>query len=571
MNVWQVMTGILGVYAFITGVYYFRYIRPVLLQDATPSKHRVFSRDVDGRETMELEQALTDWQQTFDAIIDPVLVLDTDLVIVKGNKAARLLLARNGEPIEGKPCHTFFAGEENPCSICPIQVRVAQNGAIHQDVRHQYLNKVFNISCAPIYQQGEIVGYIHSAKDISHQRQLEKQLIQAHKMDAIATLAGGIAHDFNNILGAILGNTDLLLYRIPDEKLNTTAEPVPITFEEITDHLLSIKRAGNRAKELVTQILAFSRQTSSRRRTMDVAPLVKECCKLLRASLPSTIDLQTTIPTQTGYILADPTQVQQMLMNLCNNSAQAMDKGMGTIDVSLREIVIGEAELKRYPDLHRGKYIALAVRDTGKGIPEDVVSRIFDPFFTTKEVGYGSGMGLAVIHGIVLAHDASIDVQSSQRKGSVFTVFFPVVADAESRSEGVLPALPTGRETILFVDDEEEIVVMRTRMLEYLGYKVITAYSGDEALSCFKRGKEKIDVLITDQTMPRMTGLQLAERLRRQNQYLPIILCSGYSDAISPEETERIGINRFIAKPVDMRQLATAIRELLMNRKTESV
>ncbi|WP_051309895.1 hybrid sensor histidine kinase/response regulator [Desulfogranum japonicum] len=571
MGIWQVMTALLGLYTLITVLYFLRRLQLTRNTEMEPVQHSVFSQDADLVGTEGLQQALTDWQQTFDAIIDPVLVLDTDLVIVKGNKAAKLLLGHNGESLEGKHCYNLFSGKDSPCSICPVKAQARNNVISQQDIRHQYLGKVFNVSCAPIHQQGRVVGYIHSAKDISHQRQLEKQLIQAHKMDAIATLAGGIAHDFNNILGAILGNADLLLYRMPDGNRNIASELPPITFEEITEHLLSIKRAGNRAKELVTQILAFSRQTSNRRKLIDIAPLIKECCKLLRASLPSTIELKSSIPSQTGNILADPTQIQQMLMNLCNNSAQAMDNGMGTIEVSLRQTDIGEAELKRYPDLHIGKYITLAVRDTGKGIPEDVVSRIFDPFFTTKEVGYGSGMGLAVIHGIVVAHDASIDVQSNQGTGSVFTVFFPMVMDEERQAEDVLTSLPTGRETILFVDDEEEIVVMRTRMLEYLGYKVIAAHSGDEAISCFERGEEEINVLITDQTMPRMTGLQLAEKVRKRLPYLPIILCSGYSDAISPEEIERIGIDRFIAKPVDMRQLATAIRELLKSRKTESL
>ena len=267
-----------------------------------------------------------------------------------------------------------------------------------------------------------------------------------------------------------------------------------------------------------------------------------------------------------GMIHADPAQVQQVLMNLCTNAVQAIGEKAGEIEVSLREVETGAAEKLRYHDLQPGRYVVLSVRDTGRGIPEEMLERIFDPFFTTREVGEGSGMGLAVLHGIIVSHDGVIDVSSEPGRGSVFTVFLPRVQNPDGNEEDQMSAMPRGTETILFVDDEEDIVLMRTRMLSYLGYRVLPATGPEQALSLFADNRGRIDLLITDHTMPRMTGLQLAAAISAGRPELPIILCSGYSEAVSPEEAEQAGVRRFLAKPVDMRMLAIAIRELLPER-----
>ena len=515
---------------------------------------------------LALQRSLNEWWHTFDAVIDPILILDTDLTIVKGNRAALQLLSVNGSGIEGKKCYQLFAGSETPCPMCPIQTVCHEKTNRQHEIIHRYVGRTFSVSCAPIINDDRIVGFVHSAKDVSHQRNLEKRLVHASKLEAISTLAGGIAHDFNNILGAILGNADLLLYRLPIQKAgdNPFGGP-PITYEEIADHIQAIKRAGNRAKDLVGQILAFSRQATNQRRNLLIAPVVKEVCRLLRASFPATIELKVSVAQDIGMIYADPGQIQQVLMNLCTNAAQAIENEIGVIEVSLRESETGRAEQLRYNDLEPGKYVVLTVKDTGRGIPPETLERIFDPFFTTREVGDGSGLGLAVIHGIIISHDGVIDVKSELNKGSVFTVFFPRVQEAAGEDDEIV-LLPRGTETILFVDDEEDIVKMRTGMLSYLGYRLLPATSPEQALSYFAKGKEHIDLLITDHTMPRMTGLQLATRINAMQPDLPIILCSGYSEAVTPEEAQKAGVRRFLAKPVDMRLLANAIREILPHK-----
>jgi Signal transduction histidine kinase len=454
------------------------------------------------------------------------------------------------------------------CPLCPAQTVQHERKPHRQEITQRYLGRTFAVSCSPLFHADRIVGFIYSAKDISVQRNLEKRLVHAHKLESIATLAGGIAHDFNNILGAILGNADLLLYRLPDkEGRGESSMGPPITYEEIGEHVQAMRRAGNRAKDLVAQILAFSRQSTNQRRGLLIAPVIKESCRLLRASLPATIELKVEIADTVGMIYADPGQMQQVVMHLCTNAAQSLENKTGTIEVSLREIETGRAEQLRYHDLMPGTICC----PDGHGTParacrREMLERIFDPFYTTREVGEGSGMGLAVLHGIIVSHDGVIDVKSEVGKGSVFSVFFPRLQDVAGEEGEQTVAMPRGTETILFVDDEEDIVSMRTRMLSYLGYRVLPATSPEQALGYFTRGEERIDLLITDHTMPRMTGLQLAAEINALYPDLPIILCSGYSEAVTLEEALEAGVRRFLAKPVDMRLLALAIRELLPNR-----
>lgn len=515
-----------------------------------------------------LQRVSDEWQYTFDAIMDPVLILDSELRVIKANSAAVQLLSVDGAVLEGRTCHSLFSGSDTPCPFCPIPNVYLENKPHCQEITHRYLGRTFSVSCSPLFDEGRIVGFVYSAKDISHQRNLEKRLVHAHKLESIATLAGGIAHDFNNILGAILGNTDLLLYRLPKQGGGQVEDFLgpPLTTEELIEHLQAVKRAGNRAKDLVAQILAFSRQSGTQRRNLLIAPVVKETCRLLRSTLPTTMDIRVSVPDGIGMIYADPSQIQQVVMHLCTNAAQSLDNQSGTIEVSLRQAETGKAEQLRYHDLEPGCHVVLTIKDTGRGMTQETLERIFDPFFTTREVGQGSGMGLAVLHGIIVAHDGVIDVSSTLGVGTVFTIFFPCVADNKDVEDNQGNAMPRGSETILFVDDEEDIVNMRTRMLTHLGYRVLPASTPEQAVQYFVQGKERIDLLITDHTMPRMTGLQLAAKVSALQPGLPIILCSGYSEAVTAEEAQRCGVRRFMAKPVDMRLLALAIREILPKR-----
>ncbi len=516
-----------------------------------------------------LHCSVHEWQSTFDAISDPVTILDQDMVIVVANKAAHELLSPDGEEVVGRNCYALFAAGSKPCRNCPAAA-ASYDGATHeQKMEHNYLGKTFLVSCSPVVDGKEILGFVHTARDITQEKNLKKQLIQAQKMEAIATLAGGIAHDFNNILGAILGNADLLLYRIPPPRQDKNSAPAGdpgITLQDVRVNLQAIKKAGNRAKELVSQILTFSRQTQTQRRNVLVTPVIKEAIKLLRASLPANIEINFRVDKDIDHIYADLTRVHQVFMNLCTNAAQAMKEKGGRLDVSLRSIEAGPEELKRYPELQPGRYVALAVQDTGHGMSKEVMNRIFDPFFTTRDVGEGTGMGLAVIHGIVSAHEGVIDVQSEKGKGSVFTVFFPAVKEADVEVKDVVLGLPRGNEKILFVDDKEDIVKMSTRMLEYLGYQVYVARSGDQALAMIKAEAADIDLVITDYSMPGITGLQLAEKIIKIRKELPVILCSGFSEAAIVDEASKTINCRFLPKPLDMNVLARTIREILSGR-----
>jgi len=509
-----------------------------------------------------------EWRRTFDAIRNPVLILDADLAIIKANAAALELLGNGtADEIAGRRCHELFSGSDQLCRVCPAKIALENGTAQDLVVEHSFLGKVFQVSCVPILEDGELLGYVHTARDITIQRNLEQKLVQAQKMEAIATLAGGIAHDFNNILGAILGNADLLLYKFPESGTgDLPMQGEPPTVKEITEHVIAIKRAGIRAKDLVSQILAFSRQNIGSKKRIVITPVIKEGIKLLRSSLPATIDIQTEIGPEIGPIDIDPTQIHQVLMNLVTNAAQALGNTPGRITIILQELEAGPEECRRYHDLIPGKYVVLSVSDTGHGIPDHLLKRVFDPFFTTRDVGEGTGMGLAVIHGIVVSHGGTIDVSSSDGEGTVFTLFFPRADKEEEGSVDAVTNMPRGNETILFVDDEEDIVRMRSRMLEYLGYRVFSAASGQEALEIFRREKGIIDLVITDQTMPKMTGLMLAEEIGKIDNRIPIVLCSGYSEAVTTDEANRVGIRRFLAKPLDMHQLSVSIRELLPTR-----
>ena len=375
------------------------------------------------------------------------------------------------------------------------------------------------------------------------------QLRQAQKMEAIGTLTGGITHDFNNILAAIIGYTDLAIIDIPDGS-------------KARYNLLEAKKAIRRAKELVNQILTFSRQSEQKLIPVKISIIIKEALKLLRASLPTTIEIHKHIERDTGTIKADPTQVHQVLMNLCTNAGHAMrENGGGILDVRLRNVSISK---KSEIDLDPGPYVKLTVSDTGHGITPDVLERIFDPYFTTKEKGEGTGLGLSLVHGIVKDHGGTITVESEPEKGTTFHIFFPRIEEAEKGADKVAEEpLPNGQERILFIDDEFALVDIGKQMLEYLGYKVTTKTDSLEALKLFQEQPHEFDLVITDMTMPNMTGEKLAKELMRIRPDVPIILCTGFCGQITEENAKEIGIKEFAMKPLVMEDLAKTIRKVL--------
>jgi len=379
---------------------------------------------------------------------------------------------------------------------------------------------------------------------------LEAQLQQSQKMEAVGTLAGGIAHDFNNILTPLMIRTEMAQLETPDET------PVKRYLDEIF-------KASDRARELVRQILIFCRQSNQERMPLKISVIVKEALKLLRASLPSTIEIHQKIEGHSGKILADPTQIHQVLMNLCTNAGHAMREKGGVLEVNLRDEYLDSEGVAGIHDLSPGPYFRLTVRDTGHGIDKTVMERIFDPYFTTKEKGEGTGMGLSVVHGIVTSYGGAITVDSQPGKGCTFEVFFPKIetwTPAETENAG---PLPTGTERILFVDDEEVMVETTKGMLEHLGYKVVARTSSIETLEVFRNYPERFDLVITDMTMPKMTGDELARELLKIRPDMPIILCTGFNEKIDEEKAKEVGIREFVMKPTVMREMAMTIRNVL--------
>jgi len=402
-------------------------------------------------------------------------------------------------------------------------------------------------------REGKVSGAQAIVEDISERKNLEGQLLQAQKMEAIGTLAGGIAHDFNNILTAILGYVELAVLELSaDSKLKYNLE--------------QSLQAAHRAKDLVRQILAFSRQGKQERKPLDICPVVKESLKMLRASLPSTIEIrQNFAEGDLGIIEADPTQIHQILMNLCTNAAHAMEEKGGVLTVSLSKAEIGQEASVAYGGIKPNQYLRLRVSDTGHGMTPEIKKRIFDPYFTTKEIGKGTGLGLAVVHGIVKSHGGEIEVSSEPGQGTDFDIFFP----RSDRAKGVLdgaqnsPLTMTGNERILFVDDERTIAEIGEKMLQRLGYEVAVRTSSIEALELFRGQPDRFDLVITDMTMPNMTGDKLAQEIMKIRPEIPVILVTGFSEQMTEEKAKSLGIREYVMKPPVINDFARAIRKAL--------
>jgi len=398
-------------------------------------------------------------------------------------------------------------------------------------------------------EKGEMYAVLGVSIDISEQKGLEAQLRQAHKMESIGTLAGGIAHDFNNILGIILGNTELAMDDVPEWN------PARLNLEEV-------RTASLRAKDVVRRLLSFARKTNLEKKPTNIIPIIKESLKLLRSSIPASIEIRQNIPKDIDTILADSTQINQVFINLCTNADYAMPDG-GVIVVTLKNVELDEDTSSQYPDLNPGRYVNLAVRDTGHGISQEEIDRIFDPYFTTKEIGKGTGMGLAVVHGIVKDHDGTIIVESEPGKGTTFNIFFPVVEAAAVVEIETEEKLPAGDERILFIDDEESIAKLGRQRLERMGYKVEATTSPIEALALFRSQPDKFDLVITDLTMPEMTGDKLVKEILNIRSDMAVILCTGFSEKIDEKKAKEIGAADYLEKPLEKRDFAFKVRKVL--------
>ena len=404
--------------------------------------------------------------------------------------------------------------------------------------------------------KGTTLSVVAHIKDITDKKQMKQRLIQSEKMEAIGTLAGGIAHDFNNILSGIMGYAQLGTMNIDQPG-------------KVNRHLEQIIKGAIRAGELVQQILTFSRQSEYEKRPLKAALVIKEALKLIRASIPAFIEIKEDIDSK-SIILADPSQIHQIVMNLCTNAYHAMLETKGTLSISLKDINISDQENFWGPDVSPGDYLKLEVCDTGHGMDEQLLKKIFDPYFTTKEIGKGTGLGLAMVQGIVEEHNGYIFINSEIGEGSRFSILFPVI-ESPTDKDCLIPSekeiLPKGTERIMIVDDEESILFSTRELLEDCGYKVTAFSDGQQAFHAFKQNPDQYDLIITDMTMPKMTGDELALEILKIRPGLPMILCTGYSDRISEDRALKIGICRFVQKPLISQELTVLVRSVLIDTR----
>jgi PAS domain S-box-containing protein len=513
-------------------------------------------------ERKKSQKALIDSHVRFLMVLDSI---DADIYVSDLETYEVLLTNRHmresfGEDLVGKTCYQVFRNETIPCSHCTNDKLIDSDGSPAGVCVWEGKNPItgkwyINYDRAVKWVDGRFVR-LQIATDISRIKDLEKeslriqaQLQQAQKMEAIGTLAGGIAHDFNNILSAVIGYTEIALADVP---------------EDTSQHrnLQEVLKAGSRARDLVKQILTFSRQTEQELKPVQINQIIRETLKLLRASLPTTVKISHDIQSDSA-VLADSTQIHQVIMNLCTNAAHAMRSSGGQLKIDLSDVVLGGSFIEQHPYLTPGVYIKLEVSDTGHGMEKIILDRIFDPFFTTKERGEGTGMGLAVVLGIVKSHGGTITVESEPKKGSTFNVLLPVILQEVDHDIQTKAPIPTGTERILFIDDEKSLVDLGQQILERLGYDVSIRTSSVEALELFMEQPEKFDLVITDMTMPNMTGDELAARLMNIRADIPVILCTGYSERISRDRAHGLGIKEFILKPIVMRELAKTVRNVL--------
>jgi len=504
------------------------------------------------RAEKELRESRDEWESSFNAIEDIVTIQDKEMRIIRANRAAAKYLGVGVEYLIGKHCYEIFRGKSNPCANCP-ELKTLSDKLHHSGIiRHENTGRVFIVSTSAIVdEKDEIKNIVHVAKDITVQKELEEKLYQARKMEAIGTLAGGIAHDFNNILTTVLGYAELLKDDI-------------ITGRATTDKIDKVIKGALRARDLVSQILTFSRKSIQQPLPLKPHLIINESLKLLRSSMPATVEITQDIDKECSMITADPTKLQQILVNLCTNALQAMKNQKGVLKVSLRDMELTRHDLLSEKHARPGTFVELAVSDTGHGIEEAYLKRIFEPYFTTKGLGKGVGLGLSLVHGIVRDHGGVIRVETEVNKGSTFRIYFPAIKETfQEASTQSADTLPTGTERILVVDDEPGIAELEREGLQRLGYRVKVCSDSSEAFQLFCSDPMEFDLVLTDQTMPHLTGSELAQRIMKVRKDIPVILCTGYSVAIDEDRAKSMGIREFVMKPIEMKDLARIVRNVL--------
>jgi len=520
-------------------------------------------KDLVKERTKELEDSEKRYKAIFEHTGTAAIILEADYTISMANSRFCEVAGLKKAEIEGKKKWCDFIDSEHKDIVSQFSKGSFQDSG-HAHEQHEISLTNANgkniFAYATLAMLPGIDKIAVSLLDITEKKadeerwlSMEKQLRNAQKMEAIGTLAGGIAHDLNNILSPVLGYSEMMMMDVvPDSKAYKHSE--------------KIQQAALRAADLVSQILSFNRSSEEEKRPIRIHPVAKEVIKLLKGSIPSTIKIVDSIDRNCGYVEADPTQIHQIVMNLCTNAFHAMESEGGELKLSLKEASLSDDELIEHPYLTKDKYLFLKITDTGCGMDDQTKERIFDPYFTTKEEGKGTGLGLATVYSIVKSYHGAISVKSALHKGSSFKILLPV---DESKTKDKITTLKsknaknTKGETILFVDDNKDIVEMCKQGLEANNFKVKHFSSSLEALHFFKKNHREIDLVVTDLTMPGKTGIEIAHEIRKIDKAIPIILCSGYAEAIDQEEIKKAGIQEFIKKPLSVDALSNAIQNIL--------
>jgi PAS domain S-box-containing protein len=508
-------------------------------------------RDISERKSAEEEiyQEKNKLEAVVAALGSGLTFQDRDFKIIYQNKLHK---EQHGDHV-GELCYAAYHGRRAVCPGCLLAKCFADGKNHHRETTKKTDNGTIHldISASPFLDaSGKIIGGVETVRDITDKKMLEGQVRQSQKMEAMGTLAGGIAHDFNNILAAIMGYCDMALQDTP-------------TDNQVYQMLEHVAKGTERARDLVQQILTFSRKADQQKAPMLLQPIIKEVLKLLRATMPATIVVTSDIAPECGQVLANPTIIHQLIMNLCTNSYHAMRESGGQLSISLSPLTVKRELAESIVDLREGLYVQLTISDNGHGIDQSTLKRVFEPYYTTKMKGEGTGLGLAVVHGIVKGLDGAITVTSAVGDGTTFQVLLPQDMTGEKEEEVVAVTAPMGQGHILLVDDEEEVTAMTSLMLARLGYRVSSFNSSRQALEAFGKSPDDFELIITDQTMPEFTGIDLAQRIMEIRPKMPILLISGYSEKVDTWSCRAMGLSGFQRKPFKDYEIGEAIQEIL--------
>ncbi len=491
-------------------------------------------------------------EQGFDAVV----ITDKDWLIEYVNPAFEKLKGYKKEEIVGYHLSVLDNQIYTPEALAHLKEVLDRGEVWVEQIKTKHKNGkdlVVDVrGFAVKTKRGDISGYVLIARDITEEAELQRCLLHAQKMQAIGTLAGGIAHDFNNILSGIMGFAELAIKEVPVDS------PIFKKIEQIV-------QAAQRAKELIQQILSFSRYVEDKKRPVQCASIIKEVLKFIRAALPAEIEIKTNVQSDSA-ILVNPTQLHQVIINLCTNAYHAMQENGGTLTINLKDVIVNYPEAKRL-DLPIGKYVKIEVSDTGHGISPEIIDRIFEPYFTTKKEK-GTGLGLAVVYGIIKDAGGAITVNSKLGEGTTFSIYLPCVEQKGKEEEEIKDiTLCKGHGKILLIDDEKLVLEVEREMLESLGYYTTACLNPYEALNEIELNPKKYDLVITDLSMPGISGEKLAKKIISLCPDLPVILCTGFGDLVVEERLKKMGIKEILRKPVSLKQFAQTIQQVLDSPK----